>query len=243
MSVPRFYCPQPLAAGITVDLPSQAAHHAAHALRLRVGEAITVFNGIGGEYSAVVSGMSRNHVTVEVGRFSEIERESPLDLVLVQAVSSGDRMDLTIRKAVELGIARIVPVITARSVVQLSGDRAEKRVRHWEDVVVAACEQCGRNRLPPVEAVMPLATWMRDASRAVTRWMLSPRATVSVRSLVRPDRAVQLLVGPEGGLTEEEERAAADAGFSGVRLGPRVLRTETAAPAALAAMAALWGDF
>lgn len=228
---------------MTVELPPRAAHHAAHVLRLRVGDEITIFGGVGGEYSAAIVGIVRERVTIEIGDHIAVERESPLDITLVQAVSSGDRMDLTIRKAVELGVARIVPVIAARSVVQLSGDRAEKRVQHWEDVVIAACEQCGRNRLPPVDAVLPLAVWIRDAPRAAARWMLSPRAAGTARVLGRPDGAVQLLVGPEGGLADEEERAAAESGFIGIRLGPRILRTETAAPAALAAFAALWGDF
>lgn len=243
MPVSRFYCPLPLVVGMTVELPPRAAHHAAHVLRLRVGDEITIFGGVGGEYSAAIVGMVRERVTIEIGDHIAVERESPLDITLVQAVSSGDRMDLTIRKAVELGVARIVPVIAARSVVQLSGDRAEKRVRHWEDVVIAACEQCGRNRLPPVDAVLPLAVWIRDAPRAAARWMLSPRAAGTARVLGCPDGAVQLLVGPEGGLADEEERAAAESGFIGIRLGPRILRTETAAPAALAAFAALWGDF
>jgi len=228
---------------MVLDLPSRAAHHATRVLRLRIGAGITVFNGMGGEYSAQIVSVARDHVTAGIQARVEVERESPLDVTLVQAVSSGDRMDLTIRKAVELGVTRIVPVISMRSVVQLSGDRAAKRVQHWEDVVIAACEQCGRNRLPPVAAALPLTTWIRSAQCVPARWMLTPDAADSVRSLARPDAAVQLLVGPEGGFTTEEKQAAADAGFVGVRLGPRTLRTETAAPAALAVFAALWGDF
>ena len=243
MSAPRFYCPLTLSVGMVLDLPSRAAHHATRVLRLRIGAGITVFNGVGGEYSAQIVSVARDHVAVGVQARVEVERESPLDVTLVQAVSSGDRMDLTIRKAVELGVTRIVPVISVRSVVQLSGDRAAKRVQHWEDVVIAACEQCGRNRLPPVAAALPLTTWIRSAQCVPARWMLAPDAADSVRSLARPDGAVQLLVGPEGGFTVEEKLAAADAGFVGVRLGPRTLRTETAAPAALAVFAALWGDF
>ncbi|MHB8348060.1 MAG: 16S rRNA (uracil(1498)-N(3))-methyltransferase [Acidiferrobacterales bacterium] len=243
MPAPRFYCSQTLAVGMIFDLPLRAAHHATRVLRLRIGDEITVFNGTGGEYAAALRSVMRDRVAVEIQARIEIERESPLDVTLVQAVSSGDRMDLTIRESVELGVSRISPVIGARSVVQLSGDRAAKRAQHWEDVVIAACEQCGRNRLPPVAGALPMVAWMRNAQRAPTRWMLSPRAANSVRSLTRPDGAVQLLVGPEGGFTAEEEQVAADAGFLGISLGPRTLRTETAAPAALAVFAAMWGDF
>ncbi len=243
MPVPRFYCPQTLAVGTTFELPPRAAHHAVRVLRLRAGDGIAVFNGAGGEYSGAIVSVARDRVVVEIQARFDVERESPLDVTLVQAVSSGDRMDLTIRKAVELGVTRIAPVISERSVVQLSGDRARKREQHWSEVVIAACEQCGRNRLPLVAAVLPLSAWIGAEPRAPTRWILSPSAANSVRGIARPDGALQLLVGPEGGFTEEEERAAAGAGFVGIRLGPRTLRTETAAPAALAAIAVLWGDF
>ncbi len=220
-----------------------AAHHAARVLRLRVGDSVTVFNGRGGEYAAVIGKIVRDQVTVEIESHIAVERESPLNVTLVQAVSSGDRMDLTLQKAVELGVACIAPVIGHRSIMRLSGERAEMRVQRWQQVVVAACEQCGRNRVPTVMTMLPISTWFETAEKAQTRWVLSPRAEHQLRALARPAQALQLLVGPEGGFTEEEERAAADAGFVGMRLGPRILRTETAAPAVLAAMQALWGDF
>jgi 16S rRNA (uracil1498-N3)-methyltransferase len=243
MSLPRFYSPFALAIGSSVELPSSAAHHAAKVLRMRVGDALVLFDGRGGEYSASLEGIDKKRVVVSVNSHVDIERESPLAVTLVQAVSSRDRMDVTLQKAVELGVARIVPVMSQRSVVRLSGERADQRVQHWQQVVVAACEQCGRNQVPHVEALIPLVTFLERPQPSVGRWMLSPHAEHALRSLEKPLTAVELLVGPEGGLTAEEERAAGDAGFMAVRIGPRILRTETAAPALLAAMQALWGDF
>ncbi len=243
MSLPRFHSPFALAAGRRVELSSSAAHHAANVLRMRVGDALILFDGRGGEYSAYLESIDKKRVVVSVDSHVDIERESPLVVTLVQAVSSRDRMDTTLQKAVELGVARIVPVMSQRSVVRLSGERAEQRVQHWQQVVAAACEQCGRNQVPHVEALIPLVTYLERPSPGVGRWMLSPYAEHVLRSLEKPQTAVELLVGPEGGLTAEEERAAAEAGFTPVRIGPRILRTETAAPALLAAMQALWGDF
>jgi 16S rRNA (uracil1498-N3)-methyltransferase len=243
MSLPRFHVDTVLAAGSHVELPSSAAHHAANVLRMRVGDTLVLFDGRGGEYSAHLESVDRKHVVAGVDSHHDIERESSLAVTLVQAVSSRERMDVTLQKAVELGVARIVPVMSQRGVVRLSGERAGQRVQHWQQVVIAACEQCGRNRVPPVEALVPLAAFLEPSSPATVRWMLSPHAGHTLRSLEKPRTAVELLVGPEGGLTGEEERAAGVAGFMPLRIGPRILRTETAAPALLAAMQALWGDF
>jgi 16S rRNA (uracil1498-N3)-methyltransferase len=243
MSLPRFHAPFALAVGGHVELASSAAHHAANVLRMRVGDALILFDGNGGEYTAHLESVDKKRVVVRVNSHVRIERESPLAVTLVQAVSSRDRMDVTLQKAVELGVARIVPVMSQRSVVRLSGERAGQRVLHWQQVVISACEQCGRNQVPQVEALTPLATFLERPSSGVARWMLSPQAEHALRSLEKPQSAVELLVGPEGGLTAEEERAAGDASFMPVRIGPRILRTETAAPALLAALQALWGDF
>ena len=243
MSLPRFHSSITLAVGSRVELASSAAHHAANVLRMRVGDALILFDGRGGEYTATLESIDKKRVVVNVQSHLDIERESPLAVTLVQAVSSRDRMDVTLQKAVELGVTRIVPVMSQRSVVRLSGERADQRVQHWQQVVISACEQCGRNQVPQVEALIPLATFLERPSSGVVRWMLSPGAEHVLRSLQNPKTAVELLVGPEGGLTAEEERAAGDAGFTSVRIGPRILRTETAAPALLAAMQALWGDF
>jgi 16S rRNA (uracil1498-N3)-methyltransferase len=243
MTAARFHIPLPLAPGERTALPEAAAHHAARVLRLRGGDAVTLFNGQGGEYAAVITAIGKHQVEVEVGAHAAIERESPLTVTLVQALSSGERMDLTIQKAVELGVTRIVPVESERSVVRLKGERADKRRAHWRQVVISACEQCGRNRVPAVEPLLPLAVWLAGEESTALRWLLAPGAATALRAQAHPDRAIELLVGPEGGFTDAEVAAAQRAGYQPVRLGPRVLRTETAAPALLAALQALWGDF
>lgn len=243
MSLPRFYSPITLAVGGPVELASSAAHHAVKVLRLRVGDALILFDGHGGEYTAAIERIDKKRVVVNVQSHQDIERESPLAITLVQAVSSRDRMDITLQKAVELGVARIIPVMSQRSVVRLDGERAEQRMLHWQQVVIAACEQCGRNRVPQVEALVPLASFLLQPGAQADRWMLSPRAEQALRTQAKPQAALQLLVGPEGGLNNDEESAAMHVGYKPVRLGPRILRTETAAPALLAALQALWGDF
>lgn len=214
-------------------------------LRLAAGDALTLFDGAGGEYPAEVVRLGKSGVTVRMGERREIDRESPLVVTLAQAVSSGERMDYTIQKAVELGVARIEPLIASRCVVRLSGERAAKRVQHWHAVAAAACEQCGRNRMPAVAPVAPYADWL--AQQAVpapgSALLLAPRGDGRLRELPRPAGPVTLLAGPEGGFSPQEADAAARAGFTPIRLGPRVLRTETAAVAALAALQVLWGDF
>ena len=245
MTSPRFFCPLPLVSGACVDLPESAARHAARALRLGPGDAVVLFDGGGGEYACRIVEVTRRGVTVEVGEHSARECESPLQLTLVQALQSGDKMDFTVQKAVELGVAGIVPVLSRRSVLRLSGERAERRVEHWRGIVGAACEQSGRNRLPEVAAIVPLERWLaQPPAPGVCRLMLDPRAALSLSDLPRPpDGRVELLIGAEGGLAPEEMDLALLAGFVAVRLGPRVLRTETAGMAALAALQSLWGDF
>ena len=216
----------------------------AHVLRLAEGAAITLFDGRGTEYDAVISACARNTVRVRVLGERNADRESPLQVTLVQAVSAGERMDFTVQKAVELGVAAVQPVLSERCVVRLSGERAEKRVAHWQAVVVAACEQCGRNIVPPVHALLPFATWLEQfAAEPGQRILLAPGGDVRLQELGRPEGRVTLLAGPEGGLTPAEAGDAGRAGFRALQLGPRTLRTETAALAALAAMQALWGDF
>jgi 16S rRNA (uracil1498-N3)-methyltransferase len=243
MSAPRFHVAVALTPGARLALPESAAHHAARVLRLRVGDRVTLFDGRGGEYAATITAVDRRAVEVELGAARAIERESPLAVTLVQAVSSGERMDLTIQKAVELGVAGIQPVTSERSVVRLAGERAERRAAHWQQIAISACEQCGRNRVPEVRPLAPLAAWLATSPPAAQRWLLWPEAGTGLRDLPRPEAAIELLVGPEGGLTESEAERARAAGFRPLRLGPRVLRTETAAPALLAALQALWGDF
>jgi 16S rRNA (uracil1498-N3)-methyltransferase len=242
----RMYFSGELEPGRAYALAPSQAHHAARVLRLKAADAVTLFNGDGAEYPAVIERMTKGAVTVRVNGRVTADRESPLEVVLGQALSAGERMDYTVQKAVELGVAAIHPLEAGRSVVRLAAERAGRRVAHWQAVAIAACEQCGRNRVPPVAAIAPLERWLTQSaarSDGARRLLLTPRAEGRLTDLERPARSVLLLAGPEGGLTQEEESAARRSGFLPVSLGPRVLRTETAAVAALAAMQALWGDF
>jgi 16S rRNA (uracil1498-N3)-methyltransferase len=240
---PRFFCPPPLAAGTDVALPSDTGHHAVRVLRLEEGDALVLFDGQGGECPAAITRIEGRTVRVRIGERRSVERESPVAVTLVQGLSAADRMDYAIQKAVELGVAAVVPVMTARSVARLEGERALRRAEHWRQIVVAACEQCGRDRLPAIHAPREFSDWLREPSTAASRLLLSPDAGRSLGEFDRPDGAIELLVGPEGGFAPDESAAAAAAGFHAIRLGPRILRTETVAPAVLAAMNVLWGDW
>ncbi len=242
MSAPRFYLDQPLVPGARFGLPVDTARHAARALRLAVGDPVTLFNGHGGEYAARIERIGKKEVVVVVLNFSGSERESGLDVMLAQGISSGERMDYTLQKAVELGVTAIQPIAAKRSMVKLSGERAERRVAHWQGVAASACEQCGRNRVPKIASPLSLAAWLahRPSSRLL---FLSPHAASSLSDLPAPAERQILVVGPEGGLDPDEIAALESSDAIAVRLGPRVLRTETAALAALAAMQTLWGDF
>ena len=240
-AAPRFYCDGPLAAGAEISLPDRAARHVA-VLRLRAGDAVTVFNGAGGEFRCTLSRVSRDGATVRVASRRDVERESSLEVTLAQGLSGGDRMDFAVQKATELGVRAIVPMASERSVVRLTGERADRRLSHWRAIAAAACEQCGRNRLPEIRAVSTLGELLSAADKDAVRLMLSPTGAARLRELA-PAKKYVLLAGPEGGLTEEEEQRAARSGFLAVRLGTRVLRTETAPLAAIASLQALWGDF
>ncbi len=244
MNAPRFFCPLPLSQGALVALPPFAARHAVRVLRLVEGDSLTLFNGEGGEYPGQIETTGKDQVLVRLGDHRDVERESPLALILVQAVQGADKMDFTVQKAVELGVGRFQPVASRRSVVRLAGDRADKRVEHWRGVAVSACEQCGRNRVPAIDPVLPLEKYLaRPAAPDTLRLVLSPGGATSLAQVPRPQGPVELLVGAEGGLAPEEVAQAQGAGFLPLVLGPRVLRTETAGLAALAAIHALWGDF
>jgi 16S rRNA (uracil1498-N3)-methyltransferase len=241
--VPRFHSAAPLRAGGTTQLPEEAAHHAVHVLRLRAGDALTLFDGRGGEYAARIAGIERLRVSVEVLAHRALERESPLAVTLVQGVSAGEKMDFTVQKATELGVAAVQPVLAERSTGRIAGERAEHKRAHWQRVAIAACEQCGRNRVPPVLAPLALEAYCREAAPAGSL-LLSPAAQLGLReAAARLAGVATLAAGPEAGFTAAEEARLARAGFVPVRLGPRVLRTETAALAALAALNALKGDF
>lgn len=243
MPAPRFYCPQRLGPGQQLDLPPDAAHHAARVLRLAVGDGVTLFNGEGGEYPATLTHIGKHNVTVKTGARSERECESALDVRLAQAVSAGDKMDFTLQKAVELGIRAVQPLLAERCVVKLAGERAEKRVQHWQGVAISACEQSGRNFVPAVAPIQTLPNWLATREPDNFGLLLSPFADRTLRDLPVPTGPVTLLIGPEGGFSDNEMKMATTRGFTPVRLGARVLRTETAALAALAVMQTLWGDF
>jgi len=237
----RVYVAAPLESGTRLRLEGSAASHVTRVLRLRVGAALILFNGSGGEYEASIDKAHGGELTVAVGAHHALERESPLALTLVQGISRGERMDLVVQKATELGVARLVPVITERSVVKLDAHQADRKLLHWRAIVIAACEQCGRNRLPELAGPLGLREFLSGEGAGGTRLLLSPHAARGLGELTRA-AAVTVLIGPEGGLSEAEQEAAAQAGFAPVRLGPRILRTETAALTALALLQRQWGD-
>jgi len=239
--MPRFYCPQPLPAGAIVDLPEPVAHHL-HVVRQQAGDEVVLFNGEGGQARARLVEIGKRRASAEVVALEPVEVELPYSVTLAQGLPEGSsKMDWIVEKAVELGVTAIQPLAAARSVVKLSGDRVEKRQAHWEGVVVAASEQSGRNRLA---ALMPLQDFNRYIAQPADgpRILLSPRATQSLAAWARstPPQPVTLLIGPEGGFSAAEEDAAIAAGALALSMGPRVLRTETAGLAALAALAACW---
>ncbi len=238
--VPRLYCDAALSPGATVTLSERAAGHLA-ALRLKVGDGVTLFNGDGFESSAEIARIGRRGATATVKRREAVSRESPLVVRLAQGICAADRMDLVLQKATELGVESIVPVTTTRSIVRLSPERRERRETHWQNVVIAACEQCGRNRIPKVEAIVPFTRFIADVPPTGTRILLAPDGAVVLREIALT-APVWVLIGPEGGLAPGEREIAVTSGFVPVRFGPRVLRTETAPLAALAALQALYGD-
>jgi 16S rRNA (uracil1498-N3)-methyltransferase len=249
-SMPRFYCPTPLVSGELLDLPHGAARHA-QVLRLQPGDSITLFNGgpgtvgSGGEFSATIIRMGRNDVQVQVGAHHPVQREAALSVHLAVGVPANERMDWLVEKATELGVSSIQPLMTERSVLRLTAERAEKKVAHWQSVAIAACEQCGGNRVPLLQPVLGIGEWLKQ--RSVNRAQQSEGAMLlSLRSGSRVLRqavtalgerdAITFLSGPEGGLSSAEEDAALACGFVAVTLGPRVLRAETSALAALATL-------
>ena len=241
MRLTRVYVEPPLGAGQVADIAGSSANHILRVLRLRAGDALTLFDGKGGEYAARIKAVLRDEVQVDIYEHRAIERESTLDLTLVQGISRGERMDWVMQKATELGVRRIVPVLTERTVVRLDDRQSKRKAQHWGAITIAACEQCGRNRLPEVTVPVGLHETLRTLPADTTRVLLSPKGTLRIRDLPRPSK-VTLLIGPEGGLSENEEYAAVAAGFQQVQLGPRILRTETAALAALAALQHDFGD-
>ena len=242
--MPRFYCPPPLPFGGSFDLPPDAAHHAARVLRLREGDAIQIFDGIGNECHGVIAELGGKRVVVGDIATTDANRESPLRVMLAQSLSSSEKMDWVIQKATELGVTEIQPLATERSVAKLSAERAAKRTEHWQQVAISACEQCGRNVLPEIHAPLDIMAWLQQQrASADSRFILLPQGAVSLHSQHRPKTGAVLLIGAEGGFSQAESDTALLCGFTPIRMGARVMRTETAAVAGLAALQTLWGDF
>ena len=258
MRVPRLYLPAPLMTGATVPLNDSAFNHAVRVLRLKPGAPLVLFDGEGGVFAATLGETGKRGAWARVAEVLPDEAEPPLRIVLAQGISRSEKMDHTVQKAVELGIAAIQPLFAERGGVNLSGERLARKVQHWRSIVIGACEQCGRNRLPELREPRSLSEWLaqpadsllprggelgRGSEAQELRLLLDPLAKQGLRGLEPPTAAVTLLIGSEGGLSPAEIAQAQAAGFVGVRLGPRVLRTETAGVAALAALQALWGDW
>ncbi len=238
---PRFFCATELHAGRTIRLPPSVAHHVERVLRLRIGDALTLFNGGGGEYAAKIVAMGE-HTAAALTAWRETERESKIAITLAQSLPSSDKMDWIVQKAVELGVAGIAPLVAERSVVRLAGERAVKRTAHWQQVAVAACEQSGRNRVPEVAPIRPLPAFLADVQNAAAvRLVLDPDAPGGIAE-EHIGASVVMLVGPEGGFSGAETAAIAGCGFMPVRLGPRLLRTETAGMVGLATLLARAGE-
>lgn len=239
----RIYVDQPLATGTEPDLPAQAAEHLARVLRLGEGAPVVLFNGDGCDYAAILVHVGKREVRARIEGAQPVANESPLRLTLAQGVARGEKMDLIVQKATELGAACIVPLLTERSEVRLDPARAEKRLAHWRAVAASACEQSGRARLPAILPAQPLDGWLAGLPQDGTlRLALLPDGNQSLRSLAFAPAGGLLVVGPEGGLGERDVATLHAAGFSGLALGPRILRTETAGLATLAALQAMHGD-
>ena len=272
MSNHRFYNPENLQIGTTIKLSDNAAAHATRVLRLEISDEIMLFNGDGHDYTCVITSIKKSEVLCVVKSFVRITNESPLKITLLQGISSGDRMDYTIQKAVELGVTSIVPINTVRSVVKLSEERAQKRLVHWQTVAHAACEQSSRAFVPQVAQPITLAQWLansysplmvefgfptsvgakapnagvkcwREGKAPSTRILLNPIGALRLAQLPKPTGNIELLIGAEGGLSQAEIDTALSQGFQSIILGARILRTETAALTAIAAMQTVWGDF
>ncbi|MFC1602236.1 16S rRNA (uracil(1498)-N(3))-methyltransferase [Pseudomonadota bacterium] len=242
MRIPHIYTCQPLTSGKTITLEEGPSRHICQVLRLQPNNELSFFNGDGQQYNARLQCCSKQKVAAEIISVTENSAEPPIHFTLALGISKGERVDYALQKAVELGISCFTPLFTERTVVKLKGERLERRLNHWKKVAIAACEQSGRNTIPTIEAAQQFDEWIGHAQHG-TRLILHPNATQSLNMLPTPNDSVLLLIGPEGGLSDREIATAEAADFAPIKLGPRVLRTETAPIAALSAMQMLWGDF
>jgi 16S rRNA (uracil1498-N3)-methyltransferase len=243
MRIPRLYVPEAGKTGDIITVTDQTAHHVTKVLRLRPGAAVRLFNGSGPEWEAVLLEGKRTGIRMEIGKAVAPVDEPSLAITLAQGIARNDRMDFILQKAVELGVCRIQPLWMQRCQARVRGERLEKRLKHWQGIITSACEQCGRSTLPALSDPADYPAWINDQGDAAIRLMLQPDSIQTLHDLSPPGGDIIILVGPEGGLNPEEQRLAALAHFTGIRLGQRILRTETAALSALAGMHALWGDF
>jgi len=240
MRIPRIYTGQELRGDACIGLEPGPSAHIARALRMREGDKLTLFNGEGGEYPTEIAAIDKKKVVVTTGPHRVLELESNLQIHLGIAISRCDRMDAIVQKATELGVVALTPLFTERTEVKLAGDRAAKKIRHWQQIAISACEQCGRNSIPAIQALQDIGDWLASA-QAERKFVLHHRAD-SIGGASDKPASIALLVGPEGGLSGNEIGAAQQAGFQSLRLGPRILRTETAPLAAIAILQAHWGD-
>jgi 16S rRNA (uracil1498-N3)-methyltransferase len=241
-SLTRVYVDAGVSIGQLLRVEGSAGNHVTRVLRLRAGDSLTLFDGRGGEYAGSIKEIRRDTVLVNVLEHRAMERESPCPLTLAQGISRGERMDWVVQKATELGVARIVPLFTERSVVRLDERQASRKIQHWRSIAVAACEQSGRNRVPEIAVPLGLYDFLQSGELAGTGLLLSPEATSSIADIAALEGGATVLIGPEGGLTDLEREAAGHHGFTAVRMGPRVLRTETAAVCALTLLQQKFGD-
>ena len=241
MRVPRIYQHTDIDSGSTVELDQAAYHHLTRVLRFKENSQIILFNGNGGEFTGTLH-IEGKKAFVSVGQFHDIERESILDITLLQGVSKGERMDISIQKAVELGVRKIAPVICQRTVVNLKSDRRDKKMQHWRGIIINACEQSGRNFIPELMPLIKLDDLLNKRLDGL-KVIMDPDAGSHLNQIDNTGDRISLLIGPEGGLTDDEIRKAKNADFRGMQLGPRILRTETAALAAISALQTKWGDF
>ena len=240
----RFFTDSALALNADIQLSESAAAHATRALRLNVGDNAIIFNGDGFDYACTLTSVKKNTVTATITGSNAISNESPLNITLLQGISSGDRMDFTIQKAVELGVKKIQPINSQRSVVKLTQERAEKRIEHWQNVAISACEQSGRAFVPKVSPPLSLENWLsQNPYNNTLRILLNPVGAKRLAEIEKPASTIELLIGAEGGLSQAEIDLASAQHFQSIVLGPRILRTETAALTAISVMQALWGDF
>lgn len=241
MRIPRVYCPVELSLNTPIRLDDNAAHYLGKVLRMSAGRPLVVFNGRGGEYYGAITEVAKKYIEVTLETYDGDERESPLAIELAVGLSRGERWDLVLQKATELGVTRIVPLVTERTEVKLKGERLEKKWQHWQQITISACEQCQRNRLPQLAPLTLLSDYLTSAD-AEQKFVLHHRDSQGLPAALAPHSAA-LLVGPEGGLSEDEIIAARNAGFNPLTLGPRVMRTETAPLAAISVLQYQWGDF